>query len=559
MKAFLQHHRLTLTPLSPIHIGCGEDFEPTNYVIDEGLLFGFDPSHAALAPHQRQALLDLANRASLLGLQRFFRDHAEVFKPYAQVIMPVSAGVNEKYQSHIGRAVNLEANGNQVFNRFMIERASYTGAQQWPYVPGSSFKGALRTGILDALNHKKPAQSGDSNTRGQVDSARLEKRLLEGDFSSSPLRLLKIGDFMPATEPERRVMYAVNRKKKEVLVQGSEVQAKGIAARKESILHGQYRAFAAEAVLQLLPEQRSGKDLPAARLRPADFKQIAQSTNSYHEPRLRQELKLLSERHFLNSDWDKSILGLLNGELGQRMASGEVMLVRLGRYGGAECKTLSGNGVAQIKIMQGKGMKPLLLGSTKTVWLAAEHENEHKHLLPFGWALVEIDPQGDWPTLQAWCREYAPKHPGMAQLRSCLAAKKAQAELLRAELAQHAAASAAAAQAQELERQERQKALDALPGNLKTVRTFSHECVQQRDLIVGGNFKKQAPDPGRSPLYRKAQELVQQALASSSTWSADEKASLADAIEQSLAAVISPWEPKEQRKKFKLAALRGQT
>lgn len=31
---FLSTHRIALTPLSPIHIGCGETFEPTNYVID---------------------------------------------------------------------------------------------------------------------------------------------------------------------------------------------------------------------------------------------------------------------------------------------------------------------------------------------------------------------------------------------------------------------------------------------------------------------------------------------------------------------------------------------
>ena len=30
MSPFLTTHRLHLTPLSPLHIGCGEDFEPTN-------------------------------------------------------------------------------------------------------------------------------------------------------------------------------------------------------------------------------------------------------------------------------------------------------------------------------------------------------------------------------------------------------------------------------------------------------------------------------------------------------------------------------------------------
>ena len=53
MSPFLSNHRLHLTPLAPIHIGCGEDFEPTNYVIDDGLLYGFEPSRAALNDLQR--------------------------------------------------------------------------------------------------------------------------------------------------------------------------------------------------------------------------------------------------------------------------------------------------------------------------------------------------------------------------------------------------------------------------------------------------------------------------------------------------------------------------
>ena len=79
MTPFFEHISLALTPLTPIHIGCGEDFEPTNYVIDDGLLYGFDPSRAALNVVQRSKLLDVARRGSLPGIQRFFRDHADAF------------------------------------------------------------------------------------------------------------------------------------------------------------------------------------------------------------------------------------------------------------------------------------------------------------------------------------------------------------------------------------------------------------------------------------------------------------------------------------------------
>ena len=44
----LQAYRVHLTPLSPVHVGCGQSFEPTNYVIDDGWLHAFDTA-AALA------------------------------------------------------------------------------------------------------------------------------------------------------------------------------------------------------------------------------------------------------------------------------------------------------------------------------------------------------------------------------------------------------------------------------------------------------------------------------------------------------------------------------
>ena len=115
MSPFLTTHRLHLTPLSPLHIGCGEDFEPTNYVIEDSLLYGFDPSRAALNDQQRGKLMDVARRGSLAGVQRFFRDNAAAFKPHAHVVMPVCSGVADMYEQRIGKAANVEASGNQVF------------------------------------------------------------------------------------------------------------------------------------------------------------------------------------------------------------------------------------------------------------------------------------------------------------------------------------------------------------------------------------------------------------------------------------------------------------
>ena len=270
MSPFLTTHRLHLTPLSPLHIGCGEDFEPTNYVIDDGLLYGFDPSRAALNDLQRKQLTDVARRGSLAGIQRFFRDHAAAFKPHAYVVMPVCAGVEEKYKETIGKAANIEASGKPVFNKQEIERHVYTGALQQPFIPGTSFKGALRTAWLDDLNGERVPHDVEFKRNGEAkSSAAMEKRLLWGpdqrgllgDFQTSPLRLLKVADLMPTREPEREVLFAVNRKKREVLGRdGQPLQPKGIAARKDCVLHGQYRLFVADVTLPALLQHVGASD-----------------------------------------------------------------------------------------------------------------------------------------------------------------------------------------------------------------------------------------------------------------------------------------------------------
>ena len=562
MNTFLKTYRLALTPLSPIHIGCGEDFEPTNYVIDDGVLYGFDPSRAVLSDMQKAKLTDAGNRASLLGIQRFFRDNAQTFKTHADVLIPVSHGVAEKYERDVGRAVNIEANGNRVFNQLFIERGSYTGQQSFPYIPGSSFKGAIRTAWLDELNGQRQPNDVQFTFKGEAKStSAMEKRLLKGDFQASPLRLLKIADLMPAPEldPARRVLYAVNLKKKQVIKDGKEQQPKGIAARKECILHGQYRAFVADAVLHSLDPHTDAKNTPVPELRPHDLRHIASQSNAYNQTRLQREISVLDGRGMLNPIWKQSLEKLLTGDLGIKLRNGDAFLIRLGRYGGADSKTLSGEGVAHIKIMGAKGQPPSFESTTKTVWLAAEYENDQKHLLPFGWAVVEIDPQeGDLPQLKAWCDEQSKGRPDMAKLRQQFEAEKKEAQQRKARIVAETAAREAAKLAEQHAAEQRALALASMTLQARLIETLRQDCEDWDAKITDGNFRKQTYSAGNQcPLYQEAVKLVKQAT-EDAVWSAADRTALADMLEHCLPKVVTPWDAKEQRKKLKLSVLRGQ-
>lgn len=570
MSHFLSTHRLHLTPLAPIHIGCGEDFEPTNYVIDDGLLYGFDPSRAALNDVQRGKLMDVARRGSLPGIQRFFRDHADAFKPHAHVVMPVCSGVARMYEQRIGKAANVEASGNQVFNKLEIERHVYTGTLQQPFIPGTSFKGALRTAWLDDLNDEQRPMREDDVRKS---TTKMERRLLGGDFQTSPLRLLKVADLMPTREPEREVLFAVNRKKREVTKDGQEVQPKGIAARKDCVLPGQYRLFAADVTLPALLNQTGAQDRNNKSLTPqasqlnaqgaVDLRRLAKQSNQYHLQRLRRELAVLDGRGLVNPNWKNSITLMLSNQssLGKKLEAGDAFLVRIGRYGSADSKTLTGEGVASIKIMEGKGpdgrQKFSFQSTTKTVWLAAQTEDDQKHLLPFGWAVVEIDPQDDCAELKAWCQQQNQGRPNMAEHRAKLAQEREKAKAEKTRLQAEAQAKAAKQEAERIQEEQRAQALAAMSPQLQAVETLRQACADwAAKLPPHGNFKKQAADANKPGLYQDATRLVKTAL-ESADWSAADRSALADMLSTALAAVIGGWDAKEQRKKLQLTKLRG--
>lgn len=457
---FLETYNLAITSLSPIHIGCGEDFEPTNYIIDaeKKRLYGFDPSKTLLPEGLANKLTELAENANLLGIQRFFRENQAVFVPYSYVLIPVADGVASDYHNKIGKVVNVEGSGKQVFNQFSIER--HVHSCNTPYIPGSGLKGALRTALMDRLNDKKPvaAQLEKKN------SGKLAERLLGGDFATSPLRLLKVADCMPTGAIESQVLYAVNRYKlrKYDRKTGQEKAPRGVVARKESILPGQYRALAGALTIHDLgnkgvsdPSQNK-PNVPVKNLRP-ELVQIAKDCNAYHLPRLHEELHDMEISGMIDPIWKTDMEKLLDGELRPLLDAGHAMLVRVGKYGGAESKTLSG--VAEIKIMMGKvdGKQQFdFLNKTKTFWFSAPSAEAQKNLLPFGWALVEIDPQGELPQLKYWCEQQAQNRPDMKAEYKQLASIRLEAEqaVLKLRIQKQAAVQAEQERKEELRRHE---------------------------------------------------------------------------------------------------------
>lgn len=435
MSDFLQHYTLTYTPLSPIHIGTGDSYEPTNYVIDDGTLYEFDTGGAlaALTEADRNELNRIvnarANEDMLKAVQRFFYERRDRLKPWAINAIPVLDGVADLYGKRVGQTANRERGGSQVLNKLEIDRTACNPINRQPVLFGSSIKGAIRTALLSHVNNKQPLsrqdaekfvlenlQPYDRKQREREQKSvfpRLNQALFQfraGKFELDPLRLLQIADGVWNDcdgLPTAQVLVSVNRKKElKRDKNGNEIYSQAennenLCKLLESIPAWRYRTFEGSLNIQTVKGLSDKNKLPDDNLL-FNIKNIASYCNKHYQPILEAEMEIMRGRGFLDKEWDKNIQELLTTS-SNKLMSGEAFLLRVGRHSGAEAITI--NGVRHIKIMKGN---PEYQPKTKTLWLAANDSKQRTGLLPFGWLLVEIHPGntpiGDWSELIELCR-----------------------------------------------------------------------------------------------------------------------------------------------------------
>lgn len=385
---------LLITPLTPVHVGAGEDFDPTGYVIHEGFLYHFDPAALPLDAGERRMLAACTNKPggdAILALQRFFHDRTAKCVAAARLAVPVVPGVAEQYRARVGQTAQREAGGRDVINALTIERTAHHPHTGLLYLPGTSLKGAMRTAWLDSLNQGRGRE-------GKERASELERRLMAGGFHTDPFRLVGLTD-AAGGDTLAQVFFATNHKKRPVVRDGRELAGRGPAARRECIAPAQHAALRTTLTLRQLDGHRPGTDGPDPRRGPADWVSLAAACNRYYLGRMRREFDLLDARRFASPAWLQQIRALLD-MLQPSLASGEAVLLRVGRHSGAESVTL--DGVREIRIMKGPGKQAAMGSEATTVWLAAARENARSDMLPFGWVLAHRAGV-DLPALRDWC------------------------------------------------------------------------------------------------------------------------------------------------------------
>jgi len=572
----LNVYQLLITPLSPVHVGCGESYEPTNYVIEGGILYEFDTAAVTgtLDGADRKGLLELASRRPttemIQAVQKFFYERRWKLLAHALQHVPVLPGVTALYARRVGQTASREADGRKVINKLEIDRTAYNPVSRQPVLFGSSLKGAIRTALLDQVNAGRPAQESKGLHEFQGRLFRYYNRdnrhmHLERD----PMRLVHVADAVWNGERglyATHIRLAVNRKKSPVKdeqgrLRKSQAEAKDLYQILECLPAWHYRAFAGQLRVQSmtgLPKRLDGM-VPAADLR-FDVARIAQACNAFYRHLLEEETRQLRERGVLDPCWDKTLQTLLQ-KAEEKFTRGEAFLLRVGRHSGAESVTL--NGVRRIRIIKGKDETPDYLPTAKTWWLAAEEKDQMHNLLPFGWLLVEVYPmQADvpeWNALKDVCT------PSLEQARRL-------AEALQRKLAESAATHRKAeesrrmaeAERQRREEEERRKAQEAA-ARQAWLATLSPRMREVEDFKAKAQARKAQLGTGKEKantgIHTLAHQLVKSAL-ENPDWTVEEKRSLAEAIETWLPQLVERLDRKddwkEARKKLKLAMLKGE-
>ena len=532
MMEFMQTRKITISTLSPVHIGCGVDYEPTNYVMDEDCLYPFPWIDEAAFATEEQLKSLLAQAGSIQGLWKIFHSelHLNTMKSLAGRFLTMKSGIKKQQDQRI----------QQMQFPLIIERTAFDQITDLPILPGSGLKGAIRTALLEFFAQQR---SANASRNGQ-----LQESLLGGSFASDPLRLLKVSDAMlveNCIEPTR-ILSKQSRHRKDNSITSVRDATQNFPECVEPFLA---KAFHSEITIM----ENRNTWLEAGQKRQVSnisFDQIALACNTFYKERLEAHSKMLEITDC--GSWYEQIMPLVTQAIREKRG----FLLRIGKYAGADYLALKQYRRIKTKYERNPTAETLPISTNRC------HDGQNAY--PFGWIYVEVDQVGNGSatSLQAGLEKLRAEHIDMSlavrrkqqflnlreETQAKLVAQKAGIAKKIEESRRNQVAQENLKRAEEEREAARHLALTAMTPNHRATEELRAEIetklkggkLKISDAFWGGHIKKLAT-----------------AALESADWSAEEKLALADML-QEWAGKLMVLDAKDLRKQLKLAALGGQ-
>ena len=367
--------RLKLTALSPLHIGSGDIYEPTNFIIDDGILYHFrdEDFYSALPDINKEAFMQILteNKSdSFVYIHKFVKDNKKFAKEVAIGIVSVTSAIQKEYDRVLGTVRQFEGRGgdkSRVFNKFEIQRVQRKQVKldthiytQTGYIVGSSLKGAISTAYRELIYKKEGIKAVEEKFQAKG------KNITDNIFNH-----FKVSDSI-VKKVNTKIGYALNKE------------------RFEYDFHNPNENIKLSTYIEVIePKSEFIVDINHKDL---DIQEIMQSCTKHYMPIFRSL--------FLNKVDNQSeyIYKYLSSSFYDRYRHFELQpnqyLLRVGKHSGARSVTIDGIRDIKTKVSGGgKHSKPNKFDYREdetTTWLFGESSNTNSDLIPFGWVLAEI-------------------------------------------------------------------------------------------------------------------------------------------------------------------------
>ncbi|MGC9168812.1 MAG: type III-A CRISPR-associated RAMP protein Csm5 [Desulfurella sp.] len=217
---------IKLKVLTPIHIGDGNSYDPTDYTIDKNELHVIDHDRFIQKINSNKTLYDdflerIKNfTPESIGLINFIREQSKGLYKY-------SLKLDEKALEYVAKSLNE-------ISKAPIDKFIRNPFNDTIYIPGSSIKGALRSAIIEVIFRKllpnKEDKSNDSERRNKLLESLIERnsdlnkhndkgKLLEtlltttfklNDAKNDILKHVLVSDFLPS-EASLQICFPINK------------------------------------------------------------------------------------------------------------------------------------------------------------------------------------------------------------------------------------------------------------------------------------------------------------------------------------------------------------